>query len=148
MSEKLPKTLIVDASILFSFFKEDSVRREIIEKLSILACRLISPLFAFKELMSDKERIVKFGKINELSFAFLFSLLLRKVEPIAEGEYKGFMLEANNISPHDEKVSKDDPYFALALAFNSAIWSDEKRFKKQSVVEVFNTKELIDLFKI
>ncbi len=145
MSEKLPKALIVDASILFSFFKKDSVRREIIEKLSNLGCRLISPEFAFKELMSDKEKIVKYGKINELSFAFLFSLLLRKVKPIAEEEYKEFISEANKISPHDEEVSKDDSYFALALAFNSSIWSDEEAFKEQSKVKVFNTKELLDL---
>ena len=42
------------------------------------------------------------------------------------------------ISPH----SKDVPYFALALAFNAAIWSDEKAFKKQNKVKIFSTEEL------
>ena len=53
---KLPRTLIIDASILFSFFNKDSARRRIIEELPNLGCELISPEFAFKELMSDKEK--------------------------------------------------------------------------------------------
>ncbi|RLJ02047.1 MAG: hypothetical protein DRP10_02385 [Candidatus Aenigmatarchaeota archaeon] len=144
MPEKLPRTLIVDASILFSFFKKDSARRRIIEELPNLGCRLISPEFALKELLFDKEKIMKYGKINELSFAFLFSLLLRKIDPISEEKYKEFLSEANKISPHGEKI-KDDPYFALALAFNCDIWSDESAFKQQSKVKVFNTKELLEL---
>ena len=144
MPEKLPKTLIVDASILFSFFKQDSARRKVIEELPNLNCELISPKFAFKELISDKEKIIKYGKINDLSFAFLFSLLFRKVEPISEKEYKDFMSEANKISPHG-KQTKDDPYFALALTLNSPIWSDEVAFKQQSKVKIFGTKKLAEL---
>jgi len=49
MPEKLPRLLIVDACILFSFFKSDSIRRRIIEELPNFGCRLISPAFAFKE---------------------------------------------------------------------------------------------------
>ena len=145
MLKRLHWTLIVDASILFSFFKEDSARRRIIEELPNLGCKLFSPEFAFKELISDKEKIMKYGKINELSFAFLFSLLLRKVEPKAEKEYKDLLSEANKISPHSEEVKKDDPYFALALAFNSVIWSDEEEFKQQSKIEIFDTKSLKEL---
>jgi len=55
-----------------------------------------------------------------------------------------FLSPANKISPHGEQT-KDDPYFALALAFNSPIWSDESEFKQQSRVKVFSTKELVEL---
>jgi len=144
MSERLPRTLIVDACILFSFFKGDSIRRRLIEEIPNLGCELISPEFAFSELTSDEDKIKKYGKINELSFAFLFSLLLRKVESIPEEEYRGFLSEANKISPHGEQ-DKDDPYFALALAFNSSVWSDESEFKQQSRVRVFSTRELVEL---
>jgi len=143
---KLPRTLIIDASILFSFFNKDSARRRIIEELPNLGCELISPEFAFKELMSDKEKIMKYGKINELSFSFLFSLLLRKVEPVSKKEYEEFMSEANKLSPHN-KQTKDDPYFALALSFNLPIWSDEDEFKQQSKIEIFDTKDFVDTLK-
>ena len=146
MLEELPRILISDASILFSFFKKDSVRREVIERLSESGCKLISPEFVFKELADKKERIKKFGKVNELAFAFIFSLLDSKVESFPEKVYKEFLSEANKISPHAEET-KDDPYFALALALNCAIWSDEEAFKRQSRVKIFTTKDLFKLLK-
>ena len=144
MPEELPRILVVDASIFFSFFKGNSDRRAIIEELPALGSKLISPKFAFRELSGKKERIKKYGKINELAFSFIFSLLEKKVEPFSEDSYKEFLAEANKISPHAEGTD-DDPYFALALALNSSIWSDEIAFKQQSRIKVFNTKELSEL---
>lgn len=148
MLEKLPRILVVDACILFSFFKKDSDRRRIIEALSDLGCRLISPEFVFEELAKNKGRIKKFGKVNELAFSFLFSLLEREIEPFPEEAYKEFLSEANKISPHGRQITKDDPYFALALVFNSQIWSDEEAFKQQSRIKVLNTKELAKLLEL
>lgn len=142
MLGELPRVLILDASILFSFFKKDSVRRNIVEELSESGCRLISPRFVFKELSDKRERIKKFGKINELAFAFIFSLVDSKVDSFPEGVYEEFLSEANKISPHAD----DDPYFALALAFNAPIWSDETAFKKQSKVKVHSTSDLVKKF--
>src|SRR3989344_8587832 len=99
MPEELPKILIVDASILFSFFRKNSTRRKVVEKLSEFGCKLISPEFVFKELSDKRERIKKFGEVNELAFAFLFSLLDRRVESFPEDAYKNFLPEANKISP-------------------------------------------------
>ena len=145
MSEKLPRILVVDACILFSFFKRGSERRRIVEELSNVGCRLISPEFVFEELVKNKVRIKKFGKINELGFTFLFSLLDRKIESFPEEAYTEFLQEAGKISPHDRAVAKDDPYFALALAFNASIWSDETAFKQQSKVKIFDTSKLAEL---
>ena len=147
MPEELPRMLVADASILFSFFKSNSDRRAIIEELPALGSKLISPKFAFRELSGKKERIKKYGKINELAFSFIFSLLEKKVEPFSEETYREFLAEANKISPHAEGTD-DDPYFALALALNSSIWSDEIAFKRQSRIKVFNTKELSDLIEL
>lgn len=148
MSEGLPRTLVVDASILFSFFKEDSSRRRIIEELPRLGCRLVTPEFAFKELLSDKGKIMKYAGIKELTFKFLFSLLEKKLDSFPEEEYEEFLARANKISPHGEgtnpESTKDDPYFALALSMSCPIWSDDEDFKKQSEVEVFETEELVE----
>ena len=146
MPAEIPRILTVDASILFSFFKKDSGRRIVIEELSKFGCKLVSPAFVFKELADNKERIKKFGKVNDLAFAFIFSLLDNKVESFPEEVYSGFLPEANKISPHGEQT-EDDPYFALALALNCAIWSDETAFKQQSKVKVFTTEELFKLLK-
>lgn len=138
--------LIVDASILFSFFNPDSGRRLIIESSATLGLKLIAPDFAFKELAGDKGEIQKYSEINELEFIIFFSLLEKKIESFPEESYKDFMSEANKISPHGNET-KDDPYFALALALNCAIWSDEVAFKKQSRIKVFTTGELFKLLK-
>ena len=39
----------------------------------------------------------------------------------------------------------DAPYLAFALKINSPIWSNDKHLKKQSVVPILTTKELIEL---
>ena len=132
------KILVVDANILFSFFKKDSLRRELIERLPNYGWKLISPDYVMEELLNEKERIMKFSEIDEISFLFLISLLQRKIETIPKENFDNWIDEAMKISPH----SKDVPYFALALAFNAAIWSDEKAFKKQNKVKVFSTEEL------
>ena len=139
--------LVVDASILFSFFNPDSIRRFIIESTPILGFKLISPDFAFDELADDKKEIQKYSEINELEFIILFSLLEKKIESFPKDLYKKFLLEANTISPHG-KQTKDDSYFALALSLNCAIWSDEKAFKQQSKIKVFDTSELLKELKL
>ncbi|MBI2499481.1 hypothetical protein HYV88_04535 [Candidatus Woesearchaeota archaeon] len=144
MSEKLPSLLVVDASILFSFFKKDSDRRVIIEILPSLGCKLISPEHMFEELSKEREKIKRFGGINELAFTFLFSLLDNKIESFSEDMYTEFLAEASKISPHKDST-KDDSYFALALKLNCPIWSDETAFKQQARIKVFNTKELLGL---
>ena len=141
MPPKIPRILVVDASVLFSFFKRDSARRRLIKELQNRGSRLASPDFAMEEMISDKGKIMEFAEISELGFKFLFSLLERKIETFPKSEYEKFLSEARKISPH----RGDDPYFALALSLNSAIWSDEKAFKKQSKVKVLSTKELIEL---
>lgn len=141
MPSKIPRLLVVDASVLFSFFKKDSTRRQLINRLPNRGSKLLSPDFAIEELLSDKGEIKEFAGIKELWFKFLFSLLERRIETIPKSEYEEFLPEGRKISPHD----RDDPYFALALSLNSAIWSDEKAFKEQSKVKVYSTKELIEL---
>ena len=139
----LPKELVVDASILFSFFKADSVRRHLIEELLNSECRLISPEYVLSELLLDKEKIKRYSGISELEFSFLFSILEKEIrfKLFPKDSYGSFLPEANKISPHAEGT-KDDPYFALALAKNCPIWSDEKAFKKQDKVKVVTTSEL------
>ena len=146
MPSKIPENLIVDASILFSFFKSNSSRRDVFKRLLEQECKLSSPDFVSKELSGNKPDIMKFAKINEGEFDDVMSELNNDLGEFKKSEYKKFLPEANRISPHGEGT-KDDPYFALALAFNFPIWSDEAAFKLQSRVKVFTTKELFDLLE-
>lgn len=146
MPPEIPRELIVDASILFSFFKANSARRDVFKKLLGHECRLASPDFVLKELAGNKSDIMKFAKISEGEFNDVMLELGKDLASFKEEGYKEFLAEANKISPHGEGT-KDDPYFALALAFNFPIWSDEAAFKKQPRVKVFTTEELFLLLK-
>lgn len=141
ISKEFPRELIVDASILFSFFNRSSARREIFKKLLDNDAELRSPDFALTELSNNKFKIMKFSQINESEFDEIFSELNKDLGTVDESEYKEFLPEAGRISPHEDET-KDDPYFALALSLNMPIWSDEEAFKKQSSVDIFTTSQL------
>ena len=133
--------LVVDANILFSFFRPDSERKHLVEGLLISDCELVSPEFVIEELLSDKEKIKKFSGLNESEFSELFLILEDEIMVVPKSEYDKFLSDAIKLSPH----IKDAPYFALALSLNSPIWSDEKAFKKQSKVKIFSTSALSKL---
>jgi len=141
--QEIPEKLILDANILFSFFKMDSTRRHVFRELLKQDCELFSPEFVFEELLSIKERIKKFSCIDESEFSYLFDLLKKQITQSSEEEYKEFLQEANKLSLHED--ARDDPYFALALRFNFPIWSDEVGFKKQNRVRIFSTQDLLEL---
>ncbi|MFO8133512.1 MAG: PIN domain-containing protein [Thermoplasmatota archaeon] len=145
MPVSVPSLLVVDANILFSFFKKDSSRRRLIEELPHRGCRMLSPSFALEELLNNRERIMEFAGISPSGFMFLLSLLERKINVVPVAAYEDFLDDAAAISPHGEHVRKDDPYFALALSHDSPIWSEETAFKEQSRVPVFSTSELLEL---
>ncbi|MBI2451571.1 hypothetical protein HYV50_00665 [Candidatus Pacearchaeota archaeon] len=141
---KLPKILVVDANILFSFFKSNSVRRQVTKDLLDNNCKILSPQFVLEELYFAKEKIIKFGGVSIADFEFIFFTLRSEIIFFSEEEYEDFLAEAHTIPPHIDSP-RDDPYFALALARNIPIWSDEKAFKKQSKIKVFSTEDLLRL---
>ena len=55
--------------------------------------------------------------------------------------YGGFLKDALKTVPDPD----DAPYIALALALRAPIWSNDAGLKKQSLVAVFSTKELVEL---
>ena len=135
---EIPKELVVDACILFSFFNASSARRAVFKKLLDIGCKIISPDFVLTELSNNKPDIMKFAGISESEFNGIFSELNNDVDVFKEEKYNEFISEASKTAPHN----KDVTYFALALSSGIAIWSDEEKFKSQSSVEIFTTNKL------
>src|SRR3989344_8378536 len=137
----IPEAILTDANILFSFFKKDSSRRHTAKTLLDRECKILSPHFILEELLSNKDKIIRFSKISEGEFILTLSTIEDEIKLIPEREYEKFFSKAKSISPH----KKDEAYFALALSLEIPIWSDEKLFKKQLKVEIFSTSELLKL---
>src|SRR3989344_2512883 len=137
----VPEEIIVDANTLFSFFKSDSTRRQVFRELLKRGCEFFSTDKLFDELKSNKSNIIKFAHIDESDFSYLYRLLHNEIKTFSEESYNKFLSKAETISPH----AKDVSYFALALSLTIPIWSDEKSFKKQSIVKVLSTAGLVKL---
>ena len=65
--------------------------------------------------------------------------LLIYVKVFSLSEYKKFLLDAKTLSPDPDDID----LFALALKLDCPLWAQEKAFKKQSVVKIFSTSDLI-----
>lgn len=130
--------LVVDANILFSFFKSDSATRKLLTSFEIF--ELYSPSLGIKELTKNREEICRKSRISEAEFEEAMEDLRLFVGFVPDEEFKDFGGEAKQLLG---KHIKDIPYFALALFLNCGIWSNEKRFKRQSRIRVFSTADLI-----
>jgi len=130
--------LVVDTNILLSFFRENPVRFIIINS-EFLGLKLYSPEHCWRELLNIKSSISKYSKLALEQIDLVFEELKNILVIIPDELSKSSEPEAKQLI-HD----KDIPVFALALSKQSAIWSNEPLFKKQSSVKVFNTKDLRD----
>ena len=141
--------LVADSNVLFTVFWKDSVFRNILDE----SVDLFSPEYALEEINRYSSEIMKKNSVSKEQFKKLTQELALKVEFISLEEYSPSFPEALKIaskfSEHEyEEFVKDIDFFALALMLGCPIWSNDKLFKKQSKVLVFNTKEIIELLDI
>ena|SRR3989344_212212 len=129
--------LVLDANIVFSFFRDNPVRFILLNS-NRLGVQLVSPSYVLEELRNNIPDLVKYTKLPPNEVESILSVLDDVLELVPQATYKQYESKARSVSPHD----KDIPYFALALFLNCGIWSNEPRFKRQSVVAVFNTREV------
>ena len=133
--------LVVDANIVLSALltKGKSFDIFIMNKL-IKKYEFIAPEFLFFEIGKNFDEIVKRSKLSSEELAKVFKFIKDEIEFIPFKEFNKQADKASSLAPHE----KDVQYFALALAFNCGIWSEEKAFKHQSEVKVFSTKDLME----
>jgi len=129
---------VVDANVLFSFFKRDSVTRKLITSPKLL---LFAPAFSLRELDKHKEEVIARAKISPDEYEPSKRVLRKFVEFIPLEEYEEKLTLAKETSPDP----KDIRYFALALWLDIPLWTNEKRLKRQDKVLVFSTSELLKM---
>jgi len=135
--------LILDTNILFSFFRDNPVRFIILNS-DFLGIKLFTPDYALEELEYIKEELAKYSKLNLQEIEDTIYIILTKIKVLRKESFEQCFKEAKKLVPHD----KDIPFFALALKFDCPIWSNERDFKKQSKVQIFNTEDLRNFLKV
>ena len=132
---------VVDSNVLFTFFWENSVFRNLPVKLDLM---LYSPEYALEEINKYASEIIRKTGISEEEFNKLKEELAFRVMFISLTEYQLFIKKAKSLIQNSEILSDID-FIALAIKLNCPIWSNDKLLKSLSKIDVLNTGDIISL---
>ena len=133
--------LIVDSNrIIAALIKESGVRYI-----------LLSPEFEFfapdhllLEIRNHVGEIIRKSKLSEDEFHVIFNILIERINIIPRSEIEIYVDEAKKII--NDIDSDDVPFIALALTVpNDGIWTEDKHFKKQNQIKIWNTSDLMQI---
>lgn len=129
--------IIIDANILFSALIKNGITVELIvdERL-----KLFAPEFIFEEFLKYEQLILSKTERSDSEFQEFMTILKKRIATIPVK--KNYIIYAQKVSPD----INDADYIALALQTGYPIWSNDKELKKQQIIKIYNTKELLLLF--
>ena len=131
--------LILDSNSLFSIMNPKSVSSYLFASIK---SDFIAPEFLKFELEEHKEECLIKSRLSEHEFKIRQTEVEESIKFFKPNEYEGFLEKAR-----DTILDPDDiDFIALALSTNAAIWSNDPHLKKQSLVPVFTTENLLDIF--
>ena len=136
-----PFMLVVDANILFTGLIGKGVTKSLLfsDKL-----KLFAPEFLFDEFRKHKPRIELISSLPVKDIDFLVDRLEGTINVVNKSKFEKFMDKAGSLIDDIE----DTEYLALSLSMDKCpIWSNDPHFKKQSLVKVFTTEELVEFLK-
>lgn len=143
--------LVVDANVLFGFFKRESKTRELILDPELeYELELFAPELVLDEIGRHKSDICSRFGLNPKDFDELFSALNLFIKVVKKQDFEEFIPEAKKIfSEH----LKDVPYVALVLwlkesGMDIALWSEEDRLEdaEKEGIKVYKTSKLLKEF--
>ena len=132
--------LIVDTNVLISAIIKDSATRKILLSPYF---EFYVPEFTFIELERHFELLKKKAGLSESNLELIIRILTENIDIISESKFQTHVSiafdEMKNIDEYDA------PFLALALSFsNDGIWSDDKHLKKQKLVRVWTTRDMLE----
>jgi len=132
---------IVDTNRIMAGLIRDSISREILLNPNF---EFYTPDFLLTEIKNHKDLIMKKGDLSERKFNTIYELLIDRINVLPKSDIMDHIDDAKQIIGD---IDRDDVTFiALALAIpNNGIWTEDKHFKKQSKIKIWNTKEILDL---
>ena len=133
--------LVIDAGIVFTALTGFGITKKV---LFLKDLKLYSPKQLLEELNEHKPRILKLSSLSSDEIEELLKLIKERISFVPEKSFESFLEQANSLIPDKEDTS----YLALALSKNIPVWSNDEHFKKQSLAEIFNTKELVEKLRL
>jgi predicted nucleic acid-binding protein len=128
--------LVVDANILFAALIKDGATVEILlDKDS----RFFIPELLLEEFAEHRKEILAKTKRGETEFDELLGYFHSILVIVPKEEFAHLIGDAASFSPDADDVQ----YLALALLLGIPVWSNDKRLKRQSKVEILSTEDII-----
>ena len=131
--------LVVDTNVMLSFFWKGSMVKKLLMDQDVL---LFAPEFALEEINKYEKEIIRKAKITKKEFNFLREELAIAIEFIPLKDYNNYLKKSLDFSPDENDVD----FFALALKLKIPLWSNDKLLKKQSIVRVLETKDVLKIW--
>ena len=132
--------LVIDTNVIISALIKDGLIRKILTNSNV---NFIFPEYGLNEIYSYKSEIINKANIEDNEFDILLLRLFKYIRLVPFDIIYKFKIESDNIM--DNIYKEDSVFIATALAFNCLIWSDDKHFKKQNVVKVLTTRDIINI---
>ena len=134
--------LVLDANILFAALITSGRKRQswIIDALFSDKLSLCAPEKILSELVRHQEEIMQKSGYSPEEYSVFMEVLKMRIQFISFEKFTGEVKTGLELAPHP----KDAEYFALALSESCSIFSEEKAFKKQSKIRIFNAKEVFE----
>ncbi len=130
--------LVVDANVLIAaLIKEGTSYTLLFEE----RFHLYTAEYIFTEIEEHKEEILNKTKRTEEEVLKLLKIFEKRIILIPLEELTTFLEKAEEICPDPDDVV----YFTLALKLNCPIWSNDKKIRKQHLVKIYNTEELLKM---
>ena len=133
--------LVIDANEFFAAFIKKSKSREILNHSFF---EFFAPVEFLEEIEKYKEFLIEKTRIQPGEFTHIQQDLMKNIHLVSLSKYNDEFLQARDIMK-DIDV-KDAPFIAIALALDlDGIWADDKHFSRQAKVNIYSTKDLIEL---
>ncbi len=134
--------LVIDANIIFAALIKGGLTAELIISNGL---QLFAPEFLLEEFSKYQNQILEKTHRSKENFGNFVRILKEYITFIPQKNITPFLEKANAFSPDP----KDSVYLALALALKSAVWSNDKKLKKeQNHIKVLSTEDLIKKINI
>ncbi|MEK6880738.1 MAG: PIN domain-containing protein [Nanoarchaeota archaeon] len=135
--------IILDVNSIISALIKDSISRKIIKESGF---DFYFPEIAFNKIIKYKNYLIEKSQITEEEFVIVLSVLLNKIKIIPQESLEPYLEKARKIIG---KIDEEDIIFiASALSIdNCIVWSDDRHFEKQNIINVIKTKDLIKYVK-
>lgn len=130
--------LVVDANILFAALIKESISSSLLYSTRF---NLYAPEYILFEIEKHQKEILDKSKRSLDEFYDLLNFFRRKLILVPLEELEPYLEKAKEISPDPYDIA----YVALALKLKCSIWSNDKELKKQNVILVYHTHELLRL---